>query len=76
LQNSLNKGVIYQNRHNKGLNPKNERFCPVFVGKILQIKELLARFKELSPDLWTCFASGSILSSGLKLMGRLLVSFK
>jgi hypothetical protein len=39
---------MYQNIHNKGLNPKNERFRPVFVGKIVQIKELWV-VKELSP---------------------------
>ena len=39
-QNSQNKGVIYQNRHNKGLKAKIERFRPVFAGKIVQIKEL------------------------------------
>jgi hypothetical protein len=48
LQNSHNKGVIYKTRHNKGLNPKIEWFRPVFVGKIVQIKELWV-VKELSP---------------------------
>jgi hypothetical protein len=48
LQNIQNKGVIYQNIHNKGLNPKFDRFCPVFAGKIFQINELLV-VKELSP---------------------------
>jgi hypothetical protein len=48
LQNSHNKGVTHQNLHNKGFNPKLEWFCPVFVGKIFQIKELRV-IKELSP---------------------------
>jgi hypothetical protein len=48
LQNSHNKGVICQNRHFKGLNPKNGGFRPVFAGKIVQIKELWV-VKELSP---------------------------
>jgi hypothetical protein len=48
LQNRHNKGVIYQNSQNKGLNPKFEGFSPVFAGKIVQIKELWV-VKELSP---------------------------
>jgi hypothetical protein len=48
LQNRHNKGVIYQNRHNKGLNANSEWFCPVFVGKIVQIKELWVA-KEQGP---------------------------
>ena len=47
-QNSQNKGVIHQNRHNKGLKPKFERFCPVFVGKIVHPLELWV-VKELTP---------------------------
>jgi hypothetical protein len=54
LQNSQNKGVIYQNSHNKGLSPKIERFRPVFVGKIVQIKELWV-VKELSPGISGAF---------------------
>jgi hypothetical protein len=54
LQNRHNKGVIYQNRHNKGLKCKKERFRPVFVGKIVQIKELWV-IKELSPGFSEAF---------------------
>jgi hypothetical protein len=48
LQNTHNKRVIYQNIQSKGVNPKIEQFRPVFVGKILQIKELWI-VKERSP---------------------------
>jgi hypothetical protein len=64
-----------QNRPNKGLSPKFERFRPVFVGKIVQIKELLV-VKEPSPGFPGLSCSVSILSSGAKLMGRFLAGCK
>jgi hypothetical protein len=46
------------------------------VGKIVQIKELWV-VKELNPGVTGAFLlSGSILSSGIKLMGRFLVGCK
>jgi hypothetical protein len=76
LQNRHNKGVIYQNRHNKELNPNLGRFRPVFVGKIVQIKELCI-VKELSPGIsGAFFCTASILSSGRKLMGTFIYACK
>jgi hypothetical protein len=39
-QNSHNKGLTRQNLHSKGLKGKKWASNPVFVGKIVQIKEL------------------------------------
>jgi hypothetical protein len=73
LQNIHNKEVMYQNLHNKGLNGKNERFRPVFVGKIVQIKELLLA-KRAKPRVSRGFlCSSSILLNGPKLMDRFFI---
>jgi hypothetical protein len=73
---------MHQNSHSKGLNPKNEQFRPVFVGKIVQTKELCPKAKALgyqkaeAPDFRGFLVSGSILSSGIKLMGMFLLPCK